>query len=124
MLPTIIAGDFSAAPDAASVRFLSGLQSLAGHSVYYHDAWSVAGVGPGHTWTADNPNAKTVIDQIVRQPGHRRRVDYVFVGSWPAHPQACCAIRVATLAFDQPSEGIWVSDHFGVVVDLEVGRDP
>jgi len=42
MLPTIIAGDFSAAPDAASVRFLSGLQSLAGHSVYYHDAWSVS----------------------------------------------------------------------------------
>lgn len=123
-LPTIIAGDFNAAPDAASIRYLTGLQSLGGRSVHYHDAWTVAGEGPGYTWTSDNPNAKSVIDQIVRQPNHRRRVDYVFVGSWDAHPKAHCRIQAARLACDQPSDGIWASDHFGVVVDLEVGRDP
>nr|WP_246563174.1 endonuclease/exonuclease/phosphatase family protein [Bradyrhizobium liaoningense] len=48
-LPTIIAGDFNATPDAASIRYLGGLQSLAGRSVKYHDAWQIAGDGPGYT---------------------------------------------------------------------------
>jgi endonuclease/exonuclease/phosphatase family metal-dependent hydrolase len=123
-LPTIIAGDFNASPDAASIRYLTGLQSIAGRSVHYNDAWAIAGQGPGHTWTADNPNAAAVIDQIVRQPNHRRRIDYVFTGSWHAHPKAHCQVRAASLAFDQPTDGIWASDHFGVLVDLEIGNDP
>jgi endonuclease/exonuclease/phosphatase family metal-dependent hydrolase len=122
-LPTIIAGDFNAAPEAASIRYLTGLQSIAGHSAHYHDAWAIAGNGPGHTWTADNPNASSVIDQIIRQPNHRRRLDYVFIGSWHAHPTAHCQVRAAELAFDQPDNGIWPSDHFGVVVDVEIGND-
>jgi endonuclease/exonuclease/phosphatase family metal-dependent hydrolase len=122
-LPTIIAGDFNATPDAASIRYLAGLQSLAGRSAHYHDAWAVAGDGPGHTWTVDNPNTRDVIDQIVRQPNHRRRVDYVFTGSWHGHPKAHCRIRAATLAFDRPVDGVWPSDHLGVVVDVEIGND-
>ncbi len=122
-LPTIIAGDFNAAPDAASIRYLTGLQSIGGRSVHYNDAWAIAGQGPGHTWTADNPNAAAVIDQIVRQPNHRRRVDYVFTGSWHAHPKAHCQVRTASLAFDQPADGVWASDHFGVLVDLEIGNE-
>ena len=120
-LPTIIAGDFNATPDAASIRYLAGLQSLGGRSVRYHDAWEIAGQGPGHTWSIDNPNAKSEIGAIVRQPDHRRRVDYVFVGSWDAHPTAVCEIRAASLVFDQPTDGVWLSDHFAVMADLEVG---
>jgi len=37
-LPTIIAGDFNATPEAASIRYLTGLQSIGGRSVHYHDA--------------------------------------------------------------------------------------
>jgi endonuclease/exonuclease/phosphatase family metal-dependent hydrolase len=102
---------------------LTGLQSIAGRSVHYHDAWAVAGKGPGYTWSIDNPNANSVIDKIIRQPEHRRRVDYVFVGSWHAHPNAYCRVEGAALTFDQPWEGIWASDHYGVIVDLEVGRN-
>jgi endonuclease/exonuclease/phosphatase family metal-dependent hydrolase len=120
--PTIIAGDFNASPDAACIRYVSGLQSIGGRSVKYHDAWAVASEGPGYTWTADNPNAQLEIDHIVRQPNHRRRIDYVFVGSWDAHPNAHCRIVGASLAFNQPIEGIWPSDHFGVVADLEIGN--
>ena len=122
-LPTIIAGDFNAAPDAASIRYLTGLQSLGGRSVHYHDAWAVAGDGPGYTWSADNPIAASVIDQIVRQPDHRRRIDYVFTGSWHAHPKAHCHVTAATIAFDQPVDGVWASDHFGLVVDVDIGND-
>jgi endonuclease/exonuclease/phosphatase family metal-dependent hydrolase len=96
---------------------------LGGRSVYYHDAWAVAGEGSGYTWSADNPNARLEIDKIIREPNHRRRVDYIFVGSWHTHPHAHAYIRSATLAFDEPIDGIWASDHFGVVVDLDVGKD-
>lgn len=123
-LPSIMAGDFNATPDAASIRYLRGLQSLGGRSVRYHDAWEVAGEGPGYTWVIDNPNAKSEIGTIVRQPQHRRRVDYVFVGSWDAHPKTACEIQSAALGFDRPVDGIWPSDHFGVVVDLDVRTDP
>jgi endonuclease/exonuclease/phosphatase family metal-dependent hydrolase len=123
-LPTIIAGDFNAAPDAASIRYLRGLQSLGGRSVHYHDAWEIAGVGPGYTWTVDNPNTRDVVDAVVRQPQHHRRIDYVFIGSWHQHRSAYCQVRSAAAAFDQPIDGVWASDHYGVVVDVELGVDP
>lgn len=122
-LPTIIAGDFNAAPDAASIRYLTGRQSLGGRSVLYHDAWAVAGEGPGYTWSTDNPNARAGAEQIVRQPNYRSRFDYVFIGSWEAHPKARARIQSAALAFDQLIDGVWASDHFGVVVDLDVEKD-
>jgi endonuclease/exonuclease/phosphatase family metal-dependent hydrolase len=121
-LPTIIAGDFNATPDASSIRYLTGRQTLGGRSVCYHDAWAVAGQGPGDTWTVDNPNAATAIAQIVGQPRHRRRVDYVFVGSWDAHPMAHGRVVSAQLAFNQPDGDLWASDHFGVVADLDIGQ--
>jgi len=121
-LPTIIAGDFNAGPDAASIRYLTGRQSLGGRSVLYHDAWAVAGEGPGHTWTIENPNARAGADQIVGQPDYHKRFDYVFVAGWDAHPKAHARVEAAKLAFDQPIDGVWASDHFGVVVDLEIGK--
>ena len=122
-LPTIIAGDFNAEPDAASIRYLRGLQSLGGRSVHYHDAWEIAGEGPGYTWTTENPNTRQVVDAVVRQPEHHRRIDYVFIGSWHQHHKAYCQVRSAAVAFDAPNGGVWASDHYGVVVDVEVGED-
>lgn len=122
-LPTVIAGDLNADPEASSVRYLTGRQSLSGRSAHYHDAWAVAGEGPGHTWTADNPNARAEMNAIVRQPGHRRRIDYVLVGSWHAHRHASATVRSAALAFDRPVDGVWASDHYGVLVDLDVDAD-
>lgn len=120
-LPTIMAGDFNAGPDAGSIRYLTGLQAINGRSVHYHDAWTIAGQGTGYTWTDQNPNAALVFDQIVKQARHRTRIDYVFIGSWHAHRQARARVRSAALCCHQPSQGLWASDHFGVVVDLDVG---
>ncbi|HEX5459958.1 MAG TPA: endonuclease/exonuclease/phosphatase family protein [Steroidobacteraceae bacterium] len=122
-LPTIIAGDLNAGPDTASIRYLTGRQSLSGRSVLYHDAWAVAGTGPGYTWSVENPNANAGPGQIIRQPGYRNRFDYVLVGSWEAHPKAHARVQSAALAFDAPIDGVWASDHFGVVVDLDFGTD-
>jgi endonuclease/exonuclease/phosphatase family metal-dependent hydrolase len=120
-LPSIIAGDFNAAPDAASIRFLTGRQSLNGRSVQYHDAWTVAGAGAGHTWTHENPNATQDIEKLIRQPNHGRRIDYILVGTPHSHPDAFARVRSASLAFDKPTDGIWPSDHYGVVADLDIG---
>lgn len=131
-LPTIIAGDLNATPQAASIRYLSGFQALNGRSVHYHDAWAVAGHGPGDTWSVENPVAAAEIDRVVGQPGHRRRIDYVFVGSAHAHPRTRARIVAARLVGRRPVEGVWLGDHAGVLVDLDVeatrppepGREP
>lgn len=117
-VPTIIAGDFNATPDSAGIRFLTGLQSIDGRSTYYHDAWAIAGDGPGHTWTVDNPNAHKDIGYLVGQSGHRRRIDYIFVGAGHAHPKVRARIHAAAVAFNEPVDGVWPSDHFGLVADL------
>lgn len=113
MLPTIIAGDLNATPEAASMRYLTGLQSLDGQSARFEDPWAIVGEGPGHTWTPDNPNAS-------RRYGPRRRIDHILVGSFRDHPRSHVHFESAALAFDQPVDGVWPSDHLGVVVDLDI----
>src|SRR6185369_17452684 len=73
-LPAVVTGDLNAEPDSAEIRYLSGLQSLAGRSTYLQDAWRIAGGGgPGHTW--DNANRYAALSF---EPS--RRIDYVLVG--------------------------------------------
>ena len=118
--PTIIAGDFNATPDAASIRFLTGRQALQGRNVHYDDVWEVATDGPGYTWTSTNPAPRAEIDQIVGQPDHHRRLDHIFIGSWHAHPDVRCRIDEVALVFNAPVDGLWPSDHFGVLARLDV----
>jgi endonuclease/exonuclease/phosphatase family metal-dependent hydrolase len=126
-LPTIIAGDLNALPQSSCIRYLTGRQALEGRSTFFHDAWEVAGQGVGHTWTSANPITSELQDIIVRQPGgFRWRIDYVLVGyvQQGVHSSSRCRIESAAVAFDQPIDGIWPSDHFGVLVDVELGHDP
>jgi endonuclease/exonuclease/phosphatase family metal-dependent hydrolase len=109
----VLAGDFNAPPNAASMRFWSGLQSLGGTSVRYLDVWAEAAAGAtGHTFTP--------VNQVIREgtwPQERgRRIDYLFVRSVHHGPTLDVA-RCARL-FDRPVDGGWASDHFGVAADL------
>jgi endonuclease/exonuclease/phosphatase family metal-dependent hydrolase len=114
-LHVVIAGDLDAEPDAASVRFLTGKQSLEGMSVCYRNAWDSVHPGEaGHTFTPRNP---------LMAGGTRdwpfRRIDHILVRcgvhGWPTLDIAGCE-----LAFDQAIDGIWGSDHIAVVADLQV----
>jgi endonuclease/exonuclease/phosphatase family metal-dependent hydrolase len=121
--PTIIAGDFNAEPDDTSIRFLAGKQALAGRSTFYIDAWSAAGEGIGHTWSTVNPAARAEATQILGTQRFGRRIDYIFLGGPLSHPHSLARVSSANLAFDQPLRGdVRASDHFGVVVDIEVER--
>jgi endonuclease/exonuclease/phosphatase family metal-dependent hydrolase len=117
--PPLLAGDFDAPPDAASIRFLSGLQSLHGRDTAWYDAWTVAGDGsPGFTWTSDNPYVAPFAAAVFAQPVHHRRIDYVFVGSpfrWrPRVVIRSCAVVLTGTADAAPS------DHYGVLAELDL----
>jgi endonuclease/exonuclease/phosphatase family metal-dependent hydrolase len=111
----VVAGDLDAEPSAASIRFWTGRQSLGGLSVCYRDAWaSKHPADPGHTFTPDNP-------QMIGPEWPFGRIDYILVRS-ESHRGASLDIVACELAFSEPVNGIWASDHFGVVADLEVPR--
>jgi endonuclease/exonuclease/phosphatase family metal-dependent hydrolase len=111
----VVAGDLDAVPDSSSIRLWTGRQALEGVGVCYRDAWeSTHGSEPGHTFTPDNP---LVADGGVAWDVGRR-IDYVLVRCNDRGPTL--DIRACARLFDEPVDGVWASDHFGVVADLAV----
>jgi endonuclease/exonuclease/phosphatase family metal-dependent hydrolase len=118
-LPPILAGDFDATPDSASIRFLTGLQSLHGHSTVWYDAWAVAGDGSaGHTWSSDNPYVAPFAAAVFAQPVHRRRIDYILVGS-PFRWRPRVVVRSCQVVLTGGPDGA-PSDHYGVLADVDL----
>jgi len=119
--PPIVAGDFDATPDSASIRFLTGRQSLGGMSVHLRDAWAEAGNGrPGYTWTYRNGSAREVITRHFQDRRHERRIDYIFLGSPHDSARPAC-VRDTRVVLDRPRASVWPSDHFAVYAEIEVG---
>jgi endonuclease/exonuclease/phosphatase family metal-dependent hydrolase len=105
----VIAGDFDADPDAASVRFWTGRQALDGFSVCYRDAWAAAHPGePGGTYGPSNPLSADWDWPF-------RRIDYILV-RMQTHYGPSLAVTGCQRIFDQP--GAIASDHYGLVADL------
>lgn len=114
-MPVVLAGDFDDGPESASVRFWTGRQSLQQTSVAYRDAWhAVHPDAPGHTFTPANPLVRA--GEMPLELG--RRIDYVMVRCGVHGPSL--DVVDCRLAFDKPVDGVWGSDHFGVVADLAV----
>jgi endonuclease/exonuclease/phosphatase family metal-dependent hydrolase len=110
---TVVLGDFDATPDSASMRFWRGLRSLDGISVCYQDAWeTLRPTDPGHTFSLENPLVRAGEMPTVRS----RRIDYILVRSGPHGPTL--SVESCRRVLDAPTDGIWASDHFGVVADL------
>ena len=112
--PPVIVGDFNAEPDSDEMRYMRGLTGLGDRCVYFADAFHVAGDGtPGTTFSKRNPFAEPL-----REP--ERRIDYVYVRGpddsqrgEPTHARVC---------FDEPYDGVFPSDHFGVITTITAGR--
>jgi endonuclease/exonuclease/phosphatase family metal-dependent hydrolase len=108
--PPIVVGDFNAAPESSEIRFMSGLQSLAGRSAYFVDAWAAAGDGgPGITWSNRNDHAREWLEPD-------RRIDYVFAG--PPLASGLGQVTACRVVCDDTRDGVWPSDHFGVYAEL------
>jgi endonuclease/exonuclease/phosphatase family metal-dependent hydrolase len=111
----VLAGDLDATPAAASIRFLRGLQSLSGTSVHYRDVWEWTHPGDlGHTFTTENPLVMQESDVRVELD---RRIDYIFVRCDERGPTLDA--RACERIFDAPVGGVWASDHYGLMADLE-----
>lgn len=111
----VVLGDFDDRPEAAAMRFWTGRQSLDGVSVCYEDAW--AAVHPesaGHTFTPANPLVRA--GEMPLERG--RRIDYVLVRCGDHGPTL--AVTRCSLVLSEPVDGVWASDHFGLVADLEL----
>lgn len=122
----VLAGDFDADPQSASIRFWPGRQSLSDTSVCYRDAWDSSHPSDhGHTFT---PSSPVVRDQVVKhmrpfRDWPFRRIDYIFVRFGP-HRGEALDIAACARIFDQPVENVWASDHFGLVTDLAIAERP
>jgi endonuclease/exonuclease/phosphatase family metal-dependent hydrolase len=114
-LHVILLGDLDDTPDSSSIRFWTGRQALGGVSVAYRDVWEVINPSDqGHTFARDNPLVRA--GEMALELG--RRIDYIMIR---------CGIHGPSLdvtdcfrPFAEPIDGVWASDHSGVVADLEV----
>ena len=108
--PPLLLGDFNAVPESDEIRFLSGHTSLGGESVYFADAFALAGDGSnGTTFSRKNPHAAPL-----REP--ERRIDYIFVRGPDERGRG--EPLEARVCFDTPVNGAFASDHFGVIARI------
>ena len=113
----MVAGDFNAEPDSDEMRFMRGLTALGGKTVLLRRTGWIAthAAGPGYTWDTRNAYARKPHEPC-------RRIDYIYVRgpdrNLRGEPRTC------RLAFDRPANGVWPSDHLGVVAELFVASRP
>jgi endonuclease/exonuclease/phosphatase family metal-dependent hydrolase len=107
--PAIVCGDFNADPMSDEIRMLTGRAAVPVPRLVFHDAWDVAGEGPGITFSNTNPFAACDLEPD-------RRIDYVFVG-WPKAGGAGHVVGARVEAME-PVDGIHPSDHYAVLAEL------
>lgn len=108
--PPVVCGDFNAGPMSDEIRMMTGEAIPPVEGLFFHDAWPAAGrTEPGFTWDNGNPLTNPAL-----QPN--RRLDYVFVGG--PRPDGAGHVLSAEIAGNQPTKGLYPSDHFALVVDL------
>jgi endonuclease/exonuclease/phosphatase family metal-dependent hydrolase len=115
-LPVVLTGDFDAAPDTTSIEFWKGEERPEGIGGRYVDTWeAVHPDDEGHTFTPRNP--LVAAGEWRHETG--RRIDYIFVKE-----DAELQVMDCFLAFNERIDGVWASDHFGVVADLQLRVAP
>jgi endonuclease/exonuclease/phosphatase family metal-dependent hydrolase len=106
----VITGDFNAEPGSDELRLLSGLLTdPAVPGLVLLDSWRyVDPRDPGFTWDLRNPYQD---DSLIPDS----RIDYIMVGlPWEGRGR----VESVRLAGNAPVRGVWPSDHFAVVADL------
>lgn len=106
-LPPVVTGDFNAEPESDEMRLLGGhLTAPAVPDLVLVDAWRLGRpVDAGYTWRRENPYLG---------PGNPdARIDHVLVGLGTA------VVHLGLVGAAAGPDGVWPSDHAGVLVDLD-----
>jgi endonuclease/exonuclease/phosphatase family metal-dependent hydrolase len=111
--PVVLGGDLDAEPHAASLRFLTGLQSIEGESASYTRAWDA--VHPFEPCVTLDPIRNPLTAGMRNWP--YRQIDHLLVRSAPDGLTAL-QIDACSLMHDEPVDGVWASDHYGLIMDL------
>jgi len=124
-----VMGDFNAPPDSDELRWLTGMTTLDGRRVAYQDTWARAnavGSGGGSlagvTWASLNPYVG-----LMHWLRPDRRLDYIFTTQVRRDRRG--TVHGAWVVLDEPGETaagerVFVSDHFGVVADVQMIAEP
>lgn len=109
--PPVLMGDFNAEPISDELRYLKGLTRLGQErSTRFIDLWD---------WQ-DDRDVKTFDGRrnpfAAEHPEVPRCLDYIFLRA-PLRKRAGTPLSVR-LAFDEPVDGVFCSDHFGVIADI------
>jgi endonuclease/exonuclease/phosphatase family metal-dependent hydrolase len=107
----VVTGDLNAEPGSDELRLLGGLLTEpVVPGLVLVDAWRYADpADPGFTWDRRNGyQGNSLIPDS--------RIDYILVG---LHRRGRGRVRSARLAGNAPVDGVWPSDHFAVVGDLD-----
>lgn len=113
-LPPVLMGDMNADPDSDEMRYLRGLATLDGKSVYFADSWVYGSDGTaGHTFDRRNRFAA-----IAHEPP--RRIDYIYVRGPDSKLRGePLSTKLAFAAHAPGPDGdVFPSDHFGLVTEL------
>lgn len=112
--PPIVVGDFNSEPDSDEIRFMRGFCGLGGKRVYFADCFGAVGEGSGITFSpATNPFAGET-----HEP--ERRIDYIFVRGPDTRVRG--KPITARVSFNERVNGVFPSDHYGVVADISTGE--
>jgi endonuclease/exonuclease/phosphatase family metal-dependent hydrolase len=114
--PPVVLGDLNAEPDSDEVRLLCGHKTApAAPGLVLVDAWRYAAEEVPWTWDRANPHVLATMEPS-------SRIDYVLVGLPDRRGRG--HVRSARRIGAEPVDGVWPSDHAGVLAELETGTWP
>jgi endonuclease/exonuclease/phosphatase family metal-dependent hydrolase len=111
--PAVLLGDLNSDPESDEIRTLTGRATAPVPGVMWRDVWEWLGKPAhgevGHTMGNDNGFAAASLDVP-------RRIDYMMVAAPKAY--GCGQPVAASIIGNEPIDGMWGSDHYGLVADL------
>lgn len=107
--PLFLCGDFNATPDSDELRALVGTAPVHEPRMVFYDAVAMAADGDTATFSARNPFAAAGLYP-------EKQLDHIF-SHWSKAHGAGHPVAAAIIG-SQPQDGLYASDHFGVVADL------
>jgi endonuclease/exonuclease/phosphatase family metal-dependent hydrolase len=111
--PIVLGGDLNAVPHSDEIRSVTGASAPFVDGFVLVDAWDACGNPErGDTWSSQNP-------LVPRRAIHpNRRLDYLMVSAPRrrnvGHVERCW------LSGDAPIAGVWASDHFAVLAEIDL----
>jgi len=124
--PSVLLGDFNAEAGSTELRFLRGHATVNGGAAAWTDAWeaarrsapAVAAAAAGGTAAVGGETyVPSVNAAAALETEPDRRLDYVWVA--PPAPDGRGIVLRCRVVCDVPDvDGVYPSDHFGVVADL------